>query len=315
MLKDNGILWLARNENRNLIDSKGTVTGREKLMCPFCSGEVYVLPGFGFIHHNSPCTKDPSALEASQIQIIAEEMLMAGHNLYVKPVSSNGRLLAPDKINTRKGTNFQRNMDINGLAADLTWTSSKGFRMGVSFSSHLLCDAQPSIVERCFVVVVDAAALAERFRSQALCSGETILSWARQSLSEAGGHAIWRFVALPINRTVPELPPVEAYQHETFQYWKLPEHRVNHNPVNAKKAMAKVQQCVEDPVTHEIVCICTVKYNGREHDFQVAQYDGLKILMSNVGESLPKHFPDYDLILNACLKAERLHRVDDQKSN
>ena len=141
MLKDNVILWLARNENRNLIDSNGTVTGREKLMCPFCSGEVYVLPGFGFIHQNSPCTKDPSAFEASQIQIIAEEMLMAGHNLYVKPVSSNGRLLAPDKINTRKGTNFQRNMDINGLAADLTWTSSKGFRMGVSFSSQ---DALPS---------------------------------------------------------------------------------------------------------------------------------------------------------------------------
>jgi len=310
---DKGLLWLARDENGNLTDSNETVTGTMKLICPFCSGDVFMRPGSGFIHQYSPCCKAPSAPEASQIQIIAEEMLMAGDNLYVKPVISNGNMLAPDKINTRKGTNFQRNSDINGLAADLTWISSKGFRMGVIFSSRLLCDGQASIADKCYVVVVDTTALAEKFRSQPQASAESLLTWARQSLSAAGNHAIWRLVAKPNQRTNPDLPPVEAYQQEQGQHWQLPENRDRYSATNSKKAMAILQQRVVDPVTQEIVCLCTVNVNEHEHDFQIAQYADQQILMSNVGEALPQSYPDYELILNACLKAERLYRFKIQK--
>lgn len=313
MPTDKGLLWLARDENGNLTDSNETVTGTMKLICPFCSGDVFMHPGSGFIHQYSPCCKTPSAPEASQIQIIAEEMLMAGDNLYVKPLISNGNMLAPDKINTRKGTNFQRNSDINGLAADLTWISSKGFRMGVIFSSRLLCDGQASIADKCYVVVVDTTALAEKFRSQPQASAESLLTWARQSLSAAGNHAIWRLVAKPNQRTNPDLPPVEAYQQEQGQHWQLPDNRDRHSATNSKKAMAILQQRVVDPVTQEIVCLCTVNVNEHEHDFQIAQYADQQILMSNVGEALPQSYPDYELILNACLKAERLYRFKIQK--
>ena len=314
MLTDKGLLWLARDESGNLTDRDETVTGTLKLICPLCSSDVIMQPGLGFIHQISPCIKDPFALEASQIQVIAEEMLMAGDNLYVKPVTSSGILLAPDKINTRKGTNFQRNTDINGIAANITWTSSKGFRMGVIFSSDRLCDDQVVIVDNCFVVVIDTAALAEKFRSQPQASKESILPWARYYLSAAGNHALWRLVAQPNHRTNLELPPVEAYQQENGQHWQLPVHHERRSPTNSKKAMAILQQRVEDPVTQEIVCLFTVKINEQEHDFQVVQYAGQQILMSNVGESLPKCFPDYELILNACLKAERRQRHKDQKN-
>ena len=77
--------------------------------------------------------------------------------------------------------------------------------------------------------------------------------------------------------------------------------------------MAILQQRVVDPVTQEIVCLCTVKINEHEHDFQIAQYADQQILMSNVGEALPKSYPDYEIILNACLKAERLYLFKVQK--
>lgn len=313
MLDDKGMLWLARNENGNLTDGNETLTGMVKLICPFCSGDVFMRSGSGFIHQYSPCSKAPSAPEASQIQVIVEEMLMAGENLYVKPVTSNGLMLAPDKINTRKGKNFQRDSNVNGLAVDLTWISSKGFRMGVIFRSHLLCDGQASMADKCYVAVIDTAALAEKFRAQPQASGESLLTWARHYLSAAGSHAIWRLVAQPNHRTYSDLPPVEAYQYENGQQWQPPEYGDRQSPTVSKKAMAILQQRVVDPVTQEIVCLCTVKVNEHEHDFQIAQYADQQILMSNVGEALPQSYPDYELILNACLKAERRYRFKVQK--
>jgi len=313
VLDDKGMLWLARNENGNLTDGNETLTGMVKLICPFCSGDVFMRSGSGFIHQYSPCSKAPSAPEASQIQVIVEEMLMAGENLYVKPVTSNGLMLAPDKINTRKGTNFQRDSNVNGLAVDLTWISSKGFRMGVIFSSHLLCDGQASMADKCYVAVIDTAALVEKFRAQPQASGESLLTWARHYLSAAGSHAIWRLVAQPNHRTYSDLPPVEAYQYENGQQWQPPEYGDRQSPTVSKKAMAILQQRVVDPVTQEIVCLCTVKVNEHEYDFQIAQYADQQILMSNVGEALPQSYPDYELILNACLKAERRYRFKVQK--
>lgn len=313
MLDDKGMLWLARNENGNLTDGNETLTGMVKLICPFCSGDVFMRSGSGFIHQYSPCSKAPSAPEASQIQVIVEEMLMAGENLYVKPVTSNGLMLAPDKINTRKGTNFQRDSNVNGLAVDLTWISSKGFRMGVIFSSHLLCDGQASMADKCYVAVIDTAALVEKFRAQPQASGESLLTWARHYLSAAGSHAIWRLVAQPNHRTYSDLPPVEAYQYENGQQWQPPEYGDRQSPTVSKKAMAILQQRVVDPVTQEIVCLCTVKVNEHEYDFQIAQYADQQILMSNVGEALPQSYPDYELILNACLKAERRYRFKVKK--
>lgn len=93
----------------------------------------------------------------------------------------------------------------------------------------------------------------------------------------------------------------------------LPENRDRHSPTNSKKAMAILQQRVVDPVTQEIVCLCTVKVHEHDHDFQIAQYADQQILMSNVGEALLQSYPDYELILNACLKAERLCHFKIQK--
>lgn len=115
------------------------------------------------------------------------------------------------------------------------------------------------------------------------------------------------------HRTNPDLPPVEAYQQEQGQHWQLPENRDRHSPTNSKKAMAILQQRVVDPVTQEIVCLCTVKVHEHDHDFQIAQYADQQILMSNVGEALLQSYPDYELILNACLKAERLCHFKIQK--
>lgn len=311
MLINNGLLWIARDECGNLTDNAENLIGTKKLMCPFCSGEVMMRPGFGFIHQHSPCSKETTATEDNQIQIIADEMLRAGDNLTVSPVISNGILLAPGRINTRKGTNFQYNAEINGLEADLIWISSKGFNMGVIFSSTPCNDVQTTIVEQCFAVVIDTAALAESFRSQIHSSEETLLSWSRKTLSSAGTNAVWRFVASPNHRTTSEFPPVEAYVQDSCQNWQWPENRESRSSSNVKVVMAILHQRVEDPVTQEIVCLCTVKINGHEHDFQVAQYAGQKILMSNVGEALPQSYPNYDLILSSCLKAERRYNFKD----
>lgn len=58
----------------------------------------------------------------------AIDMLMTGCDLFV-----NKNDFTPEKVNAKESSNFVRNDTLMNQRVDLSWTSKRGFRLGVIF--------------------------------------------------------------------------------------------------------------------------------------------------------------------------------------
>ncbi|MBQ0600866.1 hypothetical protein J7S78_13795 [Klebsiella oxytoca] len=231
----------------------------------------------------------------------AIEMLMTGCDLFV-----NKNDFTPEKVNAKESRNFIRNDILMGQRVALSWTSKKGFRLGVVFYGSQRGDTLSETFKsdtNTFIAQFDLDGIYSTIaNSQKAITPDTI----REVLSTKNDFSAWllwpQFPSIYLQSKPPVMDADELaaayeqwYQHSE-PVWD--EMLLEQSSLSAIRATYK--GCKQNKSGDELFYRFSVAHEGKKETYHLIRYDDRLYLLDYTYDSVPLNHPLHKAILDAC---------------
>ncbi|HCL5581118.1 TPA: hypothetical protein N2N40_002546 [Citrobacter freundii] len=247
------------------------------------------------------CLRSVSKVGIDIIVDTAIEMLMAGYDLFV-----NKNDFTPGKVNAKESSNFVRNDTLMNQQVDLSWTSKKGFRLGIVFYGAERGVRLSEITQsdtNTFIAQFDLAGI-----YSTIANGRKNIEpdAIRVVLSTKNDFSAWLFWPQFPSKYLHPTPPVmdadelaaayeQWYQHsETSWHEAL----VEQSSLSAIRAVYK--GCKRSKSSDEMFYRFCVAHEGKKETYHLIRYDERLYLLDYTYDSVPLDHPLHKAILDAC---------------
>jgi len=262
--------------------------------CATCLREVITGPD-GHIAHKTKESGDsctPSTSVAISKAII--ELLTEGERLFVNPVKSKNKTLAPSIIFLHVDKTLSPFINTDYQPTGACWRSDKGFKLALFFM-----DNRNSIINKDhfdFIAVIDRVTFLEEFN--ATWSRGTFnnpLEALRHSLVSENMSSFW--VKWPIKNPQPNKEKMKV------DYW--------YDYYSSLQPSEGLASCIASVVGAEVnefgETIYTLQtwVNRTPCEYQLVKSVGVILLLDNTGNLVPETHPHFDTIIKACIIAVR----------
>lgn len=231
----------------------------------------------------------------------AIEMLMTGCDLFV-----NKNDFTPGKVNAKESSNFVRSDILMNQQVDLSWTSKKGFRLGVVFYGAERAVTLSEISQsdaNTFIAQFDLAGIYSTIaNNQKNIEPDSI----RAVLSTKNDFSAWLlwpqfpskyFQPKPLVMDAGEMAAAyeQWYQHSE-PVWH--EALVEQSSLNTIRAAYK--GCKRSNSNDEMFYRFCVAHEGKKEIYHLIRYDERLYLLDYTYDSVPLDHPLHKAILDAC---------------
>ena len=231
----------------------------------------------------------------------AIDMLMTGCDLFV-----NKNDFTPEKVNAKESSNFVRNDTLMNQRVDLSWTSKRGFRLGVIFfgagRAVQLSEMSRSHTNT-YIAQFDLTGIYSTIANrQKQIEPDTI----QAVLSTKNDFSTWLFwPQYPLKVRQQNPPAMDANEmaaaYEQWYQYSEPawyESLVEQSPLNGIRAVYKGSK--RNKSGDELFYRFIVTHEGKEEAYHLIHYDNRFYLLDYTYDSVPLNHPLHKPILDAC---------------
>lgn len=238
------------------------------------------------------------------IEIIVDtaiDMLMTGCDLFV-----NKNAFTPGKVNAKESSSFVRNDTLMNQQVDLSWTSKKGFRLGVVFYGAerdvtLSEISQPNT--NTFIAQFDLAGIYSTIGSNQKMIEPDVIQAVLSTKNDFSTWLLWPQFPLKNIQTNPpamDVGEMAAAYEQWYQHSEPAWHGslVEQSSLNGIRAVYK--GCKRNKSGDELFYRFIVAHEGKKETYHLIRFDDCLYLLDYTYDSVPLNHPLHKPILDAC---------------
>lgn len=266
----------------------------QKYRCPTCLREVIPGPD-GHIAHKmeeggNSCTPSVSVVISKSII----ELLTEGKRLFVNPVKSKNKTLAPSIIFLHTDKTLSPFINTDYQPAGASWRSDKGFRLGLFFMEERASRINKDQFD--FIAVIDPVTFLEEFNATWSRGGfDNPLEALRHSLISENSSSVWVKWPVKFAQTKNENVKVDYW----YDYYSSPQ------PSACQVSCTASVVGIDGNKSGETIYTLQTWLNRSPCEYQLVKSLGVILLLDNTGNLVSETHPNFDTIMKACINVVR----------